>query len=138
MKRLIYILFIFLLVSGTASGQVSVIANKDVPETTVSQSGLKNIFTLEKTTWSNGSSITVFDLKPAGETKTKFYGSIGTTGKKIKKKWMKKMLQGEGQAPAALSSEEEVLQKVASTPGAIGFVSSAKVNDTVKTLYKIN
>lgn len=56
----------------------------------------------------------------------------------MKKLWMKQQLTGEGIAPEALGSEDEVLNKVASTPGAIGFIDAKKVNDKVKVLLTIN
>jgi ABC-type phosphate transport system substrate-binding protein len=55
----------------------------------------------------------------------------------MKKLWMKVQLTGEGQPPTGVGSEDEVLSKVASTPGAIGFVSSDKVNGSVKVLLTI-
>jgi ABC-type phosphate transport system substrate-binding protein len=55
----------------------------------------------------------------------------------IKKVWMKLQLTGEGQAPEGLGSDDEVVSKVASTPGAIGYVDAAKVNDNVKVLLEI-
>ncbi len=47
------------------------------------------------------------------------------------------MLSGDGQAPDALGSEDEVVNKVASTPGAIGYVSADKAGDNVKILLVI-
>ena len=55
----------------------------------------------------------------------------------MKSIWLKKMLSGEGDPPEALKSESEVLQKVSSTPGAIGFVSEANISDDVKVLTVI-
>ena len=44
------------------------------------------------------------------------------------------MLAGEGDPPAALESEVSILQKIAKTPGAIGFVSKNIVNNSVKEI----
>ncbi|MCP4728079.1 MAG: hypothetical protein GY863_23775 [bacterium] len=88
--------------------------------------------------WSNGNAVVLVELGVDGDTKNKFYGFLGTSAKKMKNAWMKKMLAGEGQAPDALDSEDAVLQKVASTPGAIGYVSKAKAGANVKILLEIN
>ena len=47
------------------------------------------------------------------------------------------MLLGEGDTPESLKSEEEMLTKVASTSGAIGFVSQSTVTEDVKVLAVI-
>jgi hypothetical protein len=47
------------------------------------------------------------------------------------------MLSGEGDPPEPIDSEEEMLKKVAATPGAIGFVSQSKVSEDVKVLIVI-
>ncbi len=55
----------------------------------------------------------------------------------MKSIWLRNMLSGEGDPPEALKSEEEMLQKIAATPGAIGFLSHTKVDNNVKTLIVI-
>lgn len=117
--------------------QVAVIANKSVPDNSVTSAQLAEIFMLNKKTWGDGSKIVVFDLKVKEGTTEKFYESLGKLHTDFKKMWMKLQLTGEGSAPAALASEEEVLSKVASTPGAVGFVNSSKANNTVKVLQTI-
>ncbi len=52
----------------------------------------------------------------------------------MKSIWLKKLLMGEGDPPEALPSEEEVLKKVAATPGAIGFVGKAPTIPEVKMI----
>lgn len=117
--------------------QVAVIANKSVPDNSLTSAQLTEIFMLNKKTWEDGSKIVVFDLKVKEGTTEKFYESLGKLHADFKKMWMKLQLTGEGSAPAALASEDEVLSKVASTPGAIGFVNSSKANSTVKVLQTI-
>ncbi len=78
--------------------------------------------------------VVVFDLKPAGEVREAFYKLLGKTPSRMKSIWLKKLLMGEGDPPEALPSEEEVLKKVAATPGAIGFVSKAKVTPEVRMI----
>ena len=47
------------------------------------------------------------------------------------------MLSGEGDPPEAMKSEAEVVARVASTPGALGFISKANATEQVKTLLVI-
>jgi ABC-type phosphate transport system substrate-binding protein len=120
-----------------AFAQVAVIAHKTVPEDTLSQTQLLDFYSGEIKSWSNKVSVVLFDLKPIGETRELFYKLLGKTSSRMKSLWLKKLLMGEGDPPAALESEEEVLKKVAATRGALGFVSRAKVTGEVKIIVVI-
>ena len=56
----------------------------------------------------------------------------------MKSIWLKKLLSGEGEPPEAMDSEEDVLEKVAATAGAIGFVSKVQARKDVKVILQIN
>lgn len=128
-------LMLFLTISGYA--QVAVIANKSVSESSISSAKLQEIYSLKTKTWGNGKSIVLFTIKD-DNTSNKCFGSFGKSYADMKKVWMKLQLTGEGQAPEAVGSADEVLNKVASTPGAIGYIDASKVNDKVKVLFTIN
>ena len=135
-KLLIAAFFFF--IAANMSAQVAVIANKSVAESKIDVSKATNIYLLKDKKWSDGKAVIPFTLKSDNNASSKFFDAIGKSSMEMKKIWMKLQLTGEGQAPEGLSSEEEVLNKVASTPGAIGFVSAAKVNDNVKVILTIN
>lgn len=134
MKKLILIFSIMIFTVITVNAQISVIANKSVSET-VNVTKVGNIYSLTATKWSDGSKIVVLDN--GSNAKSDFYKGIGKDQASLKKEWMKKQLTGEAKAPESLSSDDEVLNKVASTPGAIGYVKSSSVNGTVKVLVEI-
>ncbi len=138
MKRLIYTVICLLFFATLSSAQVAVIANNSISESSISKDALAKIYALDMTKWSNGESVIAFGYKTEDVTVKAFYGYLGKSKKAYRKIWMKKMLSGDGQAPDALGSEDEILQKVASTPGAIGFVSAAKASGGgVKILLEI-
>ncbi len=120
------------------SAQVAVIANKSVPEGSISASKVSEIYNLKTKTWSNGSAMVLHTLKTDNDASNKFFGAIGKSSMEMKKLWMKLQLTGEGQAPINCDSEDQVIDKVASSAGGIGFVSASKVNDKVKVLLTIN
>ncbi len=121
----------------TSFSQVAVIAHKSVPVDTIKKSELLDFYTADIKKWINGDKVIVNDLKPKGEVKKIFYKFLGKTPSRMKSIWLKNMLSGEGDPPEALKSEEEMLQKIAATPGAIGFLSHTKVDNNVKTLILI-
>ena len=136
-------LIIFVILAGalalatpetSAADSVAVIAHPSVPEKELNKTKLLDIYSGDVKNWSDGRPVVVLDLKPTGDIKETFYKFIGKSPSRMKSVWMKRMLSGEGDPPQAVESEAEMVRKVASTPGAIGFVSRAAVNDTVKTL----
>ena len=139
MKRRVILLFCCMVFQGAAlaPAQVAVIAHPAVPEDAVSKSQLLDFYTGDITSWSNGDPVVVLDLQVKSVVKTAFYKFIGKSTSRMKSIWLKKKLSGEGGPPEAFPSEEQVLDKVASTPGAIGFVAQSRVRNTVKTLLVI-
>ena len=120
-----------------AFAQVAIIAHKAVPKDTLSQSQLLDFYSCEIKSWHNKIPVVVYDLKPASEIREAFYKLLGKTPSRMKSIWLKKLLMGESNPPLALESEDEVLKKVAGTPGAIGFVSKTKVTGEVKVIVVI-
>ena len=84
-----------------------------------------------------GEPVIVKDLKPKNEVKKIFYKFLGKSPSRMKSIWMKKMLSGESDPPEAVKSEQEMVRKIASTPGAIGFVAQESASSAVKTLLII-
>ncbi len=136
-KKLLLPLLLFLLCSAGSYAQIAVIVNKSVPVSSVSASKLLDIYSLSTKDWGGGVKIVVFDRKSDDDVKSKFYGYVGKPAADIKKVWMRVQLAGEGKAPEALSSDEDIVKKVASTAGAIGYVSADKVTGDVKVIATI-
>ncbi len=123
-----------LLCSATimSSAQTAVIVNKSVSESSLDAGTVKNIYSLSQTKWSDGSKITVVANEDGSE--EAFYSALGSSKSKMKKTWLKAKLTGEGTPPESESSAASVVAKVASTPGAIGFVPQSAVTDAVKVV----
>lgn len=134
MKKLM-ILFAVCCFVQQGYSQIALIANKNVEMNVSAINAVSDIYMLETQKSANGVSLVVFDLKTAP--KEQFYAALGKSGTELKKIWMKMQLSGDGKAPAALETEDEMVAKVASTAGAIGYVSAAKATDAVKVLYTI-
>ena len=137
MKIVIVTLLFLFSWAETSFSQVAVIANKSVPVDTIKKSELLDFYTGDIKKWKDEQPVVILDLKPRGDTKKAFYKFLGKSPSRMKSIWLKMMLSGEGDPPLSMRSEDELLQKVASTPGAIGFVSQRRVNGDVKTLFLI-
>lgn len=137
MKQLILTIFSLALWNIAAFSQVAVIAHKSVPVDKIDKSDLLDCYTGDKSFWSDDVPVIIFDLEEKGEIREIFYNFLGMSPTRIKSIWMKRLLSGDADPPEFLESEDEMLKKVASTPGAIGFVSQSILNDEVKTVILI-
>ena len=113
---------------------IVIIAHPSVQVSTLSRHVLLELYTLEQATWEDGSLVTLFDLKPETEAKRVFYQYLRQKPRELKKIWMRVVLSGEGRTPRILGHEEEVVKKVAETPGALGYSQRSLVTDDVKVL----
>jgi hypothetical protein len=81
--------------------------------------------------WSDGSRVVVFTIDAEAD---KFYGGIGRSHNDMKKVWLRKRLSGEGQPPESVDSPAALVKRVASTPGAVGFVPASAVDGSVRVV----
>jgi ABC-type phosphate transport system substrate-binding protein len=137
MNKIIASFFCLLLWASNTDAQVVVIAHRSVPSDTITKLQLLDFYTGDIRRWADDQAVVVLDLKPKCEVKNTFYSYLGKKPSKMKSIWLRKMLSGEGQPPESLKSEEELLDKVAQTTGAIGFVSKSKATQEVKILLEI-
>jgi len=116
---------------------VVVIAHSAVSQDEIDRTQLLDFYTGDTQTWSNGERVVVFDLKVKGTVRDTFYEYLRRKPSRMKSIWLKRMLSGEGDPPEAIPSEDSLMQRVATSPGAIGFVSQATANDSVKIIAVI-
>lgn len=131
---------LFLLASQNKNAlaqSVAVIAHKSSPAQNLEADKILDIYTLNTKSWSDGSKITVFELKGDSPVKSRFYAALNTAFTEMQKLWLKKQFSGKGLPPTAVNSEQELLEKVANTPGAIAYVNAENVGKNVKVLATI-
>lgn len=126
-------IFIF---TNESYSQIQIIANKSVKESSINKAKLKNIYTLDTKQWSDGGKIIVVDQKTGGA-KEDLCKAVGQPAANLAQLWMRVKLSGEGNPPTSVSNDDEMLSKVASIPGAIGYVTAGKANASVQVLLEI-
>lgn len=128
-------LFIALLLSSLAAGAVDVIANRDVSLSALPLASARAIFSMRQVKWPDGRPIRVFVLPDGHPT----HGALckerlSLYPYQLRLSWDRLVYSGMAQAPIEASSEEELMNKVAATPGAIGYVRKVKTHDPVKII----
>ena len=120
---------------GRANEAYEIITNPYVAEKAISKSSLRAIFGMRLHTWSDGSAIRVFVLPDDAPLHIAFSKEkLNVFPYQLRLAWDRLVFSGTGQAPDTVNSPEEMLAKVASTPGAIGYLYKSKMDGRVNVL----
>ncbi len=117
--------------------QVAIVANKSVQVSDLDIQALIDIFSLENSEWKDGTHITPVDFKGKNEIKKVFYNFLGRSANDIKRDRLRIILAGEGNPPLTASTAKEILNKVVSTAGAIGYAPLEMVQEDEVKIIKI-
>ncbi|ADJ28718.1 substrate-binding domain-containing protein [Nitrosococcus watsonii] len=134
--RLIFILTIIFPVIPEVGAQ-EVIVNPDAPEMKLTRSTLRAIFSMRLRTWPDGSLIKVFVLSDNSPLHIQFSKKIlNIFPYQLRRTWDRLVYSGTGQAPIEVDSIKEMGNKVASTPGAIGYLPGGNTDFRVRVVEK--
>lgn len=119
---------LLLIFSSAASSQnsdlaVDVIVSPSLATVTLDRSLLRAVFTMRVREWPDGTPIRVFVLPDDNPLSDQFYRQrLGMYSYVLRRAWDRMVFTGTGFAPTVVRSEAEMVERVRSTPGAIGFV----------------
>lgn len=127
----------FLFAAGFAVADVAVVANNGIGVDSITASEAKKLW-LGKSKSLGGASVKLADLSPGNASRDHFYSTVvKKNGKKLKAYWAKIVFSGKGTPPKAFASDAEIVNWVAKTPGALGYVDSSAADDSVKVLMLV-
>ena len=116
----------------SAGEDVIIIANKNAPADMMSYRDIKNIFLGRKTKWSTGQKIIIATLSGSETHKAFLKNYIQKSPSQFKRYYKSLVFTGKGKMPKSFNTQESVLEFVANTDGAIGYISSRLANDGVR------
>lgn len=118
-----------------ANGHYEIVTYPGVSEKALSVNSLRSIFSMHLKTWSDGTKIRVFVLPDDDHLhQSVSKEKLNVFPYQLRSTWDRLVFSGTGQAPIKVNSSEEMLNKVASTPGAIGYLWRANINENVNVL----
>lgn len=135
MKKLALAIFAVLItVSAASADDFALIVNHANPESSVTQAEAQAIFLGKKTSWPNGVGVlpVLQESSPVHQEFTK--AVVGKSPGQFSNYWKKALFTGTGIPPRSLNGDGEVKTFVAANDGAIGYVTAAAVDDSVKKL----
>lgn len=120
---------------GFATGQdVIVVVNKQTSISQITISQLREIFTGTRSRFTDGGRALPVLLKGGPVHEVFLHHYLGESPAEFRTRWRKAVFTGEGSMPKEFGTEAAILEYVAATPGAIGYVSRISDPDAVKTL----
>lgn len=137
----IFLLFLFISAPFNASAlntsdSVEVIVHPGVGVRHLSRNSLRAIFGMRLRAWQDGSPVRVFVLPDDASLHNLFAKEkLSIFPYQLRSAWDRLIFSGTGQAPFLVNSEEEMRIRVATTPGAIGYLKRVNIDDSVQILH---
>jgi ABC-type phosphate transport system substrate-binding protein len=120
--------------SAAGAQDVVLVANRGVEISDIKNADLRAIFTGEKTRFADGSHAVPVTLKGGAVHEVFLTKHLGESPDEFRAQWRKAVFTGQGSMPKAFESESSLIEYVAITPGALGYVSRVSARDNVKTI----
>lgn len=101
----------------------------------IPRSNLRAMFAMRKHKWPDGTMVRVFVFRDDDPLHEKFSKQIlNVFPYQLRQAWDRQVYSGLGQYPEEVASSEEMLSRIANTPGAIGYVKTNEVSENVRVL----
>ena len=117
------------MISQFAWSQNVVYFGNEVGMTSMTNAKIQRVFTGKETLWKNGKTVVIClpgtKSAKAQEVYTKVYNK---SVKEVQKFWLSLVFQGRAKSPVFFDSEQEMVDYVKRTPGAIGVFTADKKN----------
>ncbi len=119
--------------SASKKASILVIANESTDQASISASTLRSIFAMRNRRWGEEDRVEVFVLPDDHPTHVSFAKRIlHTFPYNLRRIWDRRVYSGTGQLPNVVSTEEEMIEKVSSTPNSIGYVTEHYYRESAK------
>ncbi|MGR9086132.1 MAG: hypothetical protein ACU841_03550 [Gammaproteobacteria bacterium] len=111
------------------------VVNVDTTQQSISKNGLSAIFKMRLSHWSDGTSVTVYVL-PDDHSLHKLFCKhiLNVFPHQMRKNWNKLVFSGTGQAPILLENKDVMIEKLRTTPGAVGYLNGADLTEGIRIL----
>ena len=128
------LLLVLLGLTGLAAA-VDVVAHRGVSVGAISLASARALFGMRQVKWPDGAQVRVFVLADGHPVHAAFCKEkLNLYPYQLRQSWDRLVFSGLAQAPTEMASEEELIARVAATPGAIGYVRKVRPHDPVKLL----
>ena len=135
LKRGVFLAILIWLNIGISHAASVVIVNPSVQAEDIDAQTLGRIYAMQIKNWNDGQPVRVFTFPSNSKVHHQFVISkMKIQPHQLERLWNRLIFTGTGRTPTIVNSAQEMLQKVKSTPGAIGYVTDSDVTSGVKVL----
>ena len=135
MRSLLLHLLALTLLAVPLIAKAGVIVHPSVDGRSINTHTLRNIYTLRQALWPNRQPIVIFVLPDDHPTHLSFAKeTLGIYPYRLRQTWDRLSYSGMASAPVKVKDENDMRQRVRTTPGAIGYTSKDTSHDGIKTL----
>ena len=122
--KLVSAFFLFIIFGNlSAQEKVTIIVNKDLPISSISETKIQKVYFGKTTLWDNKVKINPCLLNFKTEFgKELFRMIVNESPRKYQRHWLKQLFSGYGAAPITFGSSIEIIEYVSKNSGAIGFI----------------
>lgn len=118
-----------------ATSEPALIAHPSVAVDALTVNEARLFLTLRLLTWPDDTPVTVFVLPDDAPTHGEFIReALRLFPYQLRRVWDKQLFAGTGQVPTTVADEQEMLRRVAETPGALGYVRAPAPDPGVRVL----
>lgn len=122
-------------IADTGDPVMVAIAHPATSQDLISRASLRAIFGMLLQTWPGDSPTRVFVLRDDAPEHAVFSKTVlQVFPHQLRMAWDRQVFSGQGQYPEVVGSLQEMLARVASTPGAVGYVKASEVTPHVRVL----
>lgn len=123
MSRLTAILLLSSLLLTRVSGAAEIIVHRDLEPFDMTRTIARLVFTMRLLRWHDGTRVKVFVLPDSNATHKEFAKrSLGLYPRQLRRVWDRHLFSGAGAVPTEVDTVDEMIRRVAETPGAVGYV----------------
>ena len=114
--------------------EVIIITNKSVPVDALNKEDIKNIFIGKMTRWDDSQKIKFVTIPKSKVHKGFLKEFVKRTPEQYSRHWKKQIFTGKGNKPRSFKTQESLINYVANTKGAIGYISPDFISDRIKVI----
>lgn len=105
---------------------------ENVDNSAINRRMLRAMYSMRTQSWPNGKRLTVFVLPDNAALHQSFCRRmLGVLPHHLRRNWDRLIFSGRTSAPIEVASIEEMKKRVAATPGAIGYITQADLDDSI-------
>ena len=133
--RILLPILLYCLSTFAFAAEMEIIANPKGATEYLDASTLRGIFGMRLSRWPDGTPIRVYVLPDDNPVHAKFTKRIlNTYPHQLRRNWDRLVFSGTGNAPIQVESEREMLDRIRTIPGSIGYMESGKESANVRVI----